>query len=238
MSLAEFLSVYPTQYRHVIRTARCALTHAVPFPLISTTQPVNWQSRKAESIKNVKYFLWKMRREMKNGLPLSLFSPSPLSFFNSSQGFGETPKLWSFPKTGKAKNTLNSNSPVGKLQNWGEGGRKIRDKLCFLCQKNPILLLLFFLLKTNQTHQSGCKIRPHLKESGQMNHNYTAPLLRSWPPLSVWSSSLLQPKNLISLREVFHEEPKPSKYFPSAILSFSLFSLAQTGLLTTGNTKV
>lgn len=147
MSLAEFLSVHPTQYGHIIRTARCALTHSVPFPLISTTQPVNWQSRKAESIKNVKYFLWKMRREMKNGLPLSLFSPSPLSFFNSSQGFGETPKLWSFPKTGKAKNTLNSNSPVGKLQNWGEGGRKIRDKLCFLCQKNPILLLFFFYLK-------------------------------------------------------------------------------------------
>lgn len=39
----------------------------MPFPLISTVQAVNWQSRKAEFIKNVKYFLWKMQREKKNG---------------------------------------------------------------------------------------------------------------------------------------------------------------------------
>jgi len=63
---------------------------------------------------------------MKNGL--SLFS-----FFNFSQGFGKSPKLRSFPKREKPKNTLKLNSPVEKL------GGKIQDKLCFLCQTKAFL---------------------------------------------------------------------------------------------------
>lgn len=170
---------------------------------------------------------------------LSLFFPPPLFLslilrrdLAKLQNFGAFQKLGK-PKILWIRTPLLENCKTGERE-----GEKSETNFASCAKKTQFYYYFFFLLKTNQTHQSGCKIRPHLKESGQMNHNYTAPLLRSWPPLSVWSSSLLQPKNLISLREVFHEEPKPSKYFPSAILSFSLFSLAQTGLLTTGNTKV
>jgi len=49
--------VYSTFFVALYNNSTYALTYIVPFSLISTVQAVNWQRRKAEFVKNVKYFL-------------------------------------------------------------------------------------------------------------------------------------------------------------------------------------
>lgn len=96
-----------------------------PFPLIPAVEAMNWQSRNAEFIRNVKYFLWKWGEKWK--MFLSFFPP----FFNFSQGFGKPPKTSELSKIWKAKNTWEWK------ENWKRGGSKDpRQTLLFMANKS------------------------------------------------------------------------------------------------------
>lgn len=143
----------------------------VPFPLISTVQAVNWQSRKADFIKNVKYFLWKTWREKKNG-PSLFFLLLSLIFHRD---LAKLQNLGAF-QNWKSQKYFEIETP--HQENWKTVGG----------EKNPRKTTVFTATKSISVYQNtqklGCKTCPDLREGWTICHNYQVLLFRA--ALSLW----------------------------------------------------